>query len=206
MNLILVRHGETDWNKQRRYQGQLDVPLNSTGLWQAKQAARALSGEPVQRIISSDLARAYVTAEQIAAACGAPIGKDQRWRELNYGDWQGLAFAAIKAGDPQAYARWKADPVRNPPPGGETVDEAARRVRAAWKTIVQTGDAQTVVLVAHGGSLRVLLQQLLGLSSEAFWQFKLANASLSRLQIDGAGATALILNDTSHLENARAAL
>jgi len=200
MNLILVRHGETEWNKERRFQGQHDVPLNDTGLWQAEQAARALAGEPIDLVASSDLGRALVTAEQIAAVCGAPLLVDRRWRELHFGAWEGLSFAEVRARDAEEYARRRADPFTHTPPGGESAAAARQRLRDAWKALQSTG-AETAVVVAHGGTLSFFLKDLLGLSTEAYWQLKLGNASLSRLRIDAAGATALLLNDMRHLEN-----
>lgn len=198
MNLILVRHGETDWNTERRYQGQFDVPLNSKGEWQAQQAARALTGEPIEQLISSDLLRARMTAEAIAAACDIPVTTDARLREKSFGSWEGLTVDQIKKQDGEAYARWRANPVDHAPTGGETLAVTRRRVLSLWEGIKES-DAQTIVLVSHGGTLRILLSYLLYLPPESFWQIRLDNAGLSRLRVNHTEVTLDILNDVSHL-------
>jgi probable phosphoglycerate mutase len=202
MNLILVRHGETDWNTQRRYQGQLDVPLNDKGQWQARRVAQALAGQPVDHLFSSDLQRAYATAQSIAALCGRLVTPDPRLREMGFGAWEGLTVPQIKERYADSYRRWREDPAANPPEGAEGLVAAEQRVKQAWQEIKRS-DAETVVLVSHGGTLRILLRHLLGLPPEAYWQFKIGNASLSRLRITPAGSTLVAMNDTRHLEAGR---
>lgn len=199
MNLILVRHGETDWNTERRWQGQLDVPLNGKGQWQARRVAQALADRPITRLISSDLQRALVTAESIAAACGRPVKTDPRLREMGFGAWEGLTYNEIMESDADSYSLWKENPFLHAPSGAETLDVAGRRIIHAWQEI-EREYADTVVLVSHGGTLRVLLCHLLGLPPEAFWQLKLYNASISTVQISPAGNTLISLNDTDHLQ------
>ncbi|MFN2143580.1 MAG: alpha-ribazole phosphatase [Candidatus Promineifilaceae bacterium] len=198
MKLILVRHGETDWNMERRYQGQLDVPLNERGRWQAGRAAQVLAGQPVDYLISSDLRRALDTAEAIGSVCGRKVTADSRLRELSYGKWEGLTVTKIKERYDGAYRRWRTDPANHPPEGGEVLAAAARRVEQVWQEIKQV-EAETVVLVSHGGTLRILLRHLLALPPEAFWQFKIENASLSTVQISAAGNILVRMNDTGHL-------
>ncbi len=199
MKLILVRHGETDWNNERRYQGQRDIPLNSKGEWQARQAARALAGEPIERLVSSDLRRARTTAAAIAAACGVPLTTDRRLREISFGSWEGLAYDQIIEQDGDSYRRWKENPTAHPPTGGETLDITKRRVLAAWQEIKEH-EVGTIIVVSHGGTLRVLLSHLLQLPPESFWELKLDNASLSSVQINHAGIVLDSLNDVQHLQ------
>ena len=200
MNLILVRHGETAWNTERRWQGQLDIPLNGKGQWQARRVAQALADRPITRLISSDLQRAHATAKSIAAVCGRPVTTDRRLREMSFGAWEGLTYSEIMDSDAESYKQWKENPAANTPSGGEGLEAAARRVGQVWREIEQV-DAETIVLVSHGGTLRILLRYLLGLPPEAYWQFKIDNASLSHVQIRPTGNTLVSLNDIRHLQS-----
>ena len=203
MNLILVRHGETDWNSVRRYQGQLNVPLNTKGMWQARQVGDALAGRPIQHLVCSDLQRARDTAAPAAVHCGLTPVTDPRLRELDFGSWQGLTYTEILKNQGDRYQLWKQDPVAHPPPQGEAMDDAVRRITLAFQDITAL-NAETVLLVAHGGSLRVLLRHLLHLPQEAFWQIELDNGSLSEVRITPDGAELVTLNDTRHLHMADA--
>jgi alpha-ribazole phosphatase len=197
MKLILVRHGETDWNTERRYQGQLDVPLNGRGEWQAQLAGRALAGEAIERIVSSDLRRAFQTARAIAAACSLPVTADARLREISFGSWEGLNYDQILEQDGDAYRRWKENPVENAPTGGETLAVTEQRVLSLWQEIKEI-DLETVALVSHGGTLRILLSYLLKLPPESFWETKLGNASITTLRVNHSAVTVDVLNDMRH--------
>lgn len=199
MKLILVRHGETDWNNERRWQGQLDVPLNDTGEWQARQVGQALADEPIARLVSSDLQRAQTTATAIAAACDLTILTDARLREIGFGSWEGLSIDQIMEQDGDAYRRWRENPSAHAPIGGETLDVTGQRVLSLWQEIREI-DAGTIVVVSHGGTLRILLSHLLQLPPQSFWQLELDNASLSTIKINQTGNTLISLNDTQHLQ------
>lgn len=98
--IIAIRHGETAWNVDTRIQGHLDIPLNDTGLWQARQVGQALADEPVAAIYSSDLQRAYATAQAVAQATGAPLTPERGLRERGFGDFQGRTFQQIERESP----------------------------------------------------------------------------------------------------------
>lgn len=196
MNLFLVRHGQTAWNAARRYQGQSDVPLNSVGVWQAQQVARRLAGQAIERVVSSDLQRAQATA---AALGHLPVTTDACWREMSFGIWEGLTHADIMAQDDERYQQWLDNPVAFAPPEGESLTAVGQRVWRGWQKIAESA-VKTAVLVAHGGSLKLLLCQLLGLPLTAYWQFKLDHASLSHIQIYPPGAILMSLNETHHLQ------
>src|SRR5256885_587388 len=120
--IIAIRHGETAWNVDARIQGHLDIPLNDMGLWQAAQAGKALAGEPVAAIYSSDLLRAYVTAEAVAASTGATLTADKGLRERCFGRFEGQTFNDIEASHPEDALRWrKRDPEFVPAGGGESL-------------------------------------------------------------------------------------
>jgi alpha-ribazole phosphatase len=199
MRLILVRHGATDWNATRRFQGQTDVSLNLIGRRQAAAVARALRRDAVQAIIASDLLRTQETARVIAASLQLTVCSDPRWREMAFGDWEGLTYDVLQHRHPKRLAAWHDDPLQIAPPNGETLTHVANRVRAAWHDLRATYADQTAVLVAHGGPLRILICLALGLPPEAYWQFAVDPASLSELSVYGRGATLMRLNDTAHI-------
>ena len=165
MRLWLVRHGQTDWNLDGRYQGQSDVPLNATGLAQAAAFAASLCGKRFDALYSSDLARAYQTAEVIAACLGLPVQADPRLREINQGEWQGRTLDEIKGifnnEGPQA-RKVTIDPVTTRAPGGESVWEVSQRMAQAADDIARRYSTGRVLVVGHGLALATLYCQAEG--------------------------------------------
>jgi alpha-ribazole phosphatase len=198
--LFLVRHGETDWNLERRYQGQSDVPLNERGLRQAKATAQRLAREGISFIASSDLQRARRTAEAIALRCALPVWEDPRLREMSFGAWEGLTHDEIQARWPGEMEAWFADPVSTAPPGGETLAQVSARVRSALDETVKRTPGKTGVLVAHGGVLRTLICLALGLDPQAQWRFRIHEASISEVHLYDGTAALVTLNHTHHLK------
>jgi alpha-ribazole phosphatase len=148
---------------------------------------------------ASDLQRAWATALLLAAPSGLQVQQEPRLREITFGHWEGLTLVEIEQRHAMALVAWRADPMQVAPPGGETLTQVSSRVQAVLASLAATGQEHTVVLVAHGGSLRVLLCLALGLSPRAYRQFALAPGSLSELYIDGQDAVLTRLNDTHHL-------
>lgn len=156
VRLLLVRHGETLWNREGRYQGRSDVPLSERGQAQARALAAALRGEPIAAVYTSPLRRAYDTAAPIAAAHDlAPI-VEPRLVEIHQGAWEGLRPAEIEQGWPALYARWLTAPTSVRLPGGETLGEVQARVLGALADLAAQWAGQTVCLVAHKVSLAVI--------------------------------------------------
>lgn len=199
MRLLLIRHGETLWNAERRFQGQTDVALSPRGEQQVAALVRAIESETVDVLYTSDLQRAWQTALILAEALGLPLHKETRLREMAFGRWEGLTYTELQQRDAALLAAWQADPSRTAPPGGETLLQIAERVSAALKTILATVQAHHVAVVAHSGPLRVLLCLALGFDVRSYWRFVLAPASLSELQVSAVGAVLTRLNDTHHL-------
>jgi alpha-ribazole phosphatase len=197
--LLLARHGETAWNTSRRYQGQTDIPLNEGGRRQAKALAQRLSGEKIDAIYTSDLQRARETAEAIAAFHELPVRADPRLREIAFGDWEGLTSEEIQGRDAESLTAWHDDPLHASPPGGEMLHQVARRAGAALAEITAGHPDRTVLIVAHGGILRVLLCLALEISPTAYGRFRFGLASLSEVDIYETGATLNNLNDSTHL-------
>lgn len=155
--LILIRHGETDWNVEGRWQGQADVPLNERGRQQSEAVAELLRDVPIEAIYASDLQRAYETARAIARVKGLPIQTDPRLREIHQGEWQGLLATEIKAKYAEQFERRQRDPLHIAPPGGETVAQVRERVTAAVEEIIRKHPHGTVVIVSHGFALALVL-------------------------------------------------
>lgn len=147
--LILIRHGETDWNVEKRYQGQEDPPLNGRGRDQALFLAEALSAIPLDVLYSSPLARARETAQIITEQLGIPLHFEARLKEIHLGEWGGKLSAEVAAQDPDRHLRWEADAWSVTPPGGESLFQVRERVHAAADEIVRRHEGRTIGLVAH---------------------------------------------------------
>ena len=197
--LLLVRHGETPWNAEGRWQGQTDVPLSPRGRCQAAALARVLAADTVHALYASDLWRARETALILAKPLGLPVHTEPRLREMAFGHWEGLTYDEIEQRDAKTLTAWYADPLQVAPPGGETLAQVSERVQAVLTCLVSFCQEHTAVLVAHGGPLRVLLCLALGLPPQAHWQFVLAPGSLTELRIEAQGTVLWRLNETQHL-------
>lgn len=199
IRLLLVRHGVTLWNAQRRYQGHTNVPLSEWGLRQAEALADRLAGEEIHAAYASDLQRAWETAHKLAAPHGLEVKQAAPLREIHFGDWEGLSYDEIERRYPQEMAAWRSDPMRSAPPGGETLAEVSDRVRKVAAGLEADHQEETVLVVAHGGVLQVLLCTLLGLEPRGRWQFRFDNASLSEIHVYDGGSILTLFNDTHHL-------
>ena len=164
--LVLLRHGQTDYNVAGRMQGHFDSHLTETGVEQAVAVAPEIARLVPDRLISSDLRRAVDTADVVASACGRPVKLDPRLRETHLGEWQGRTVADIEEAWPGAIATWRSDPAWAPP-GGESRVEVVRRSMPVVEELDDELDAAapdtTVVLVAHGGLIAGLVCGLLAL-------------------------------------------
>jgi alpha-ribazole phosphatase len=203
MRLVLVRHGETMYNAQRRYTGQSDIPLNTLGERQAAALGESLATDRFDVIVTSDLERTRVTAEAIAHIHGLVIREDIDLRELAFGEWEGYTYDEVLARDAKLVAQWRSDPATYAPPGGETVsqlrDRCARALRN-WRT--QYPEA-SVLWVTHGGLIGVLLCHVLGIDLKRRWQFRHDNASISEMHLSGEHVTIVRLNETAHIRALR---
>lgn len=188
--LVLWRHGRTEYNATARLQGQVDIPLDDVGAWQAREAAADLARrhEPT-RLVSSDLGRAAATAQALAELAGVDVELDARLRERAFGEWEGLTSEEIAARWPDEHRVWRTggDPVRE---GAETRRDVAQRMAEAVADHVgRTPDGGTLVLVSHGAAITLALTALLGLDVQT-WRgvVGLHNAHWATLQANRAGA------------------
>ena len=185
--IILCRHGETDWNRLGRYQGKSDIPLNERGREQARELARSLRDAPLAAVYSSTLARAYDTAQEIARLHELEVKRDPRLDEINQGVWEGLRRDEIVVAHPELHERWLDYPLDLRLPEGETLEEVRERVRAALDDILALHIRQTVCIVAHSVSMAVIKHELQGLSLAEALRTLPKNASWERIRVPDAG-------------------
>ena len=200
--VVLIRHGETDWNVGTRIQGQLDVPLNGKGRWQAGRLAQALADEGLTRICSSDLQRARQTAEALAQVVGLPVHEERGLRERAFGSFEGQTWSEIEQRWPVESERWRRRDPDFGPPGGETLSSFYERCVAAATRVAQAHPGEVIALVAHGGVLDCLYRAATRVDLRAPRSWQLGNASINRLLHTGAGFTLVGWADTTHLDNA----
>jgi probable phosphoglycerate mutase len=207
--LLLIRHGETAWNAEGRIQGQLDVPLSSRGVWQAARLAARLAGERIDAVIASDLARAALTAQPLAAAIDLPLRFDVRLRERDFGCFQGHTLEEIAARWPLQFHRWRERDPAWAIPEGESGAQFIARVREALRDIAAAHPGRTVVVVAHGGTLDIAYRHARGLGWDAPREHVMLNAGINRLHAELAPPDSLLRlaidtwGDVTHLDSAR---
>ena len=157
VELWLIRHGQTDWNVEGRFQGSADVPLNNNGCAQAKRLADKVNGHTFAAVYSSHLKRANKTAQVLADALNLSVIVDDRLREISQGEWEGILFTDIKEQYPNEIVERKTNPQQFRPPGGETVEEVAQRVLQAVNEIAEKYSGKRVLIVSHGLALSTLI-------------------------------------------------
>ncbi len=210
VRLLLVRHGETEWNRVSRFQGAMDIPLNEVGRSQARQAAAFLREVPLNFAASSPLLRPKETAEIILESHpGLELRLDQRLCEISHGLWEGKFEREIATEYPELLQRWKEAPETVQMPSGENLRQVWQRAIAAWQDLVQAADAQgsleqpTIgLVVAHDAVNKVILCHLLGLEPKDFWAIKQGNGAVSVIDYpEGPDGLPILqaINLTAHL-------
>jgi probable phosphoglycerate mutase len=199
-SLILIRHGETEWNAQGRLQGHEDIPLNPIGRAQADALGVRLAAEPFHALYSSDLVRALATAQSIAAVSGHEVNRDRRLRERNLGVLQGVHRDTADREMPEVFALYMASDPDYVIPGGESTRQFSTRVRAGIDDLLRRHAGETVVVVAHGGVLDQVYRRAKGLPIAGPRAFTLLNASLNRLSFDAGQWRLGEWGDVRHLE------
>ncbi|HHW67867.1 MAG: phosphoserine phosphatase [Epulopiscium sp.] len=196
----LIRHGETEWNVQNRYQGITDIPLSSVGKLQAQAIATRMKDYEVDAIYASDLSRAFVTAKSIAKEKNLEVRTLPQLREINFGEWEGYTMTELEEIYGDDYKRFFMEPHKYPFPGEGSMEAVQMRVKKAVEIITSNHDHQKVVIVSHGGILKVLIMTLLELDLSFYKSFWLGNTSLSILDQKDTGKWVLSsLNDRCHL-------
>lgn len=196
--ILLIRHGQTDWNLEQRWQGHLDVPLNTAGREQVRRLADYLRERSITAVYSSDLARAITTAEPIARSHGLDVKPDPRLRELNLGVFQGLTTSEINSKYPEESRQMSLDYLGYVIPTGEARRAMQERAYAAYLDIVAAETGPEIAVVTHGGTIRVLLLKLFDVD-DMMKRISVKNTSVTTIDVDGNGALLVEAAATPHL-------
>ena len=197
--LILIRHGETDWNRELRFQGQVDVPLNAIGHEQARRVGRQLAGETVQQLVCSDLLRTRQSAMPSAQQLGLQAVNDAALREQNFGAVDGMRAADIQSQFPQAWSRWIEFDADFAFDGGESTRAFHTRIMAALGNLVQHRTGQRLLVVTHGGVLDMIYRTALDLPLSGPRLSAIPNGAINRVRMQGQRVEILGWAETGHL-------
>jgi broad specificity phosphatase PhoE len=200
--LVLIRHGQSTWNREHRIQGQLDPPLSEEGRRQAERVGHRLTGRRFAGFYSSDLKRAFETSQAIEAAIGLHPESVPGLREIYLGEWEGLRTEDLAERFPEAWSRWTEEPDWDLVPGGEGAALFETRVAAALDEILERHRHGDVVVVTHGGVIQIALHRVVGRPSRGLFPFKIQNASISIIEKRDGRMIIGAVNDTSHLDPA----
>ena len=198
--LLIVRHGETPWNAEGRLQGHTDIDLSEKGRQQAREVAKRLADTPIDVAYSSDLARAWHTAQIVLDQRDVPLNSNEGLRERFYGVFEGLTVEERQAQFPDEFAASLIKDLEFASPGGESALGTLRRMTGVIGEIKERHLNETVLIVGHGGSLRSAIIALMELPPEATWRFVMANCSLTVIDTYPDNAVLGLYNDTSHLD------
>lgn len=199
MRLVLVRHGETAWNKEGRFQGQSLVGLNSKGLMQARQIAKAIVPMKPAALYASPLTRTLMTAEEISKLISIPVVPVEGIKEINLGELEGITGQRMRQEYSQIYSAWRADPSEVTFPGGESMRCLQKRAWNAISEIQKAHPKDLVVVVSHNFAIRSILCRFLGLPFSRFHRLRVDLASINVLQANGSYRQVLSINDKCHL-------
>ncbi len=201
--IILVRHGKTDWNKEGRYQGKIDIPLNEEGLEQAYKVAQALREYDIKAVYTSPLSRALETAKKIVSYHpNATLHILEDLKEIDHGEWEGKLAVEIQKEYPELYKAWKENPSKVQMPKGENLFDVFNRAKKALDEIISLHkDEDLVCLVSHDATLKAIMCYILNLPLDYFWSFKFSNCSISLIYVNKEKTRKIIytLNTTCHL-------
>src|SRR6056297_444566 len=198
--IVLVRHSETEWNKNSRYQGVMDVDLNEKGQKQAQQLYEFLKDEEFDTIYSSTLKRAYETIQDIAKYQNKEVITIADLMEIDFGKWEGLTFSEIEKDYPDLAKKWAKDPTCCKPPEGEHIKEVEQRVGKTIDKIVDDNPDQKILIATHGGIVRIVFAYLLDLPLSRIFSIEVENVSISRIKFYKHYPVVKLLNSTYHLE------
>lgn len=199
MLIFLVRHGLTDWNIEKRFQGTLDIPLNHDGVFQAQTAALRCKELKLERIYHSTLARAAQTAQIIADASGTPLIPNSGFNEVSLGVFQGLNHPQAREKYPEAYERYFADRIHAAPPEGESLYQVQQRALKALGNVEQdAAGCARIAVVSHGALLKSLLAAIAGIPLEQFANFDVSNGSISVVESSPGSRRLITLNSMAH--------
>ncbi len=198
--ILLIRHGQTEWNRRGIFRGRADVPLSPTGVRQMEAVAARVVAERPARIYSSPLERARASARILCPPGAGPPQVVEGLTDMSYGEWEGKSEETVRVLYPDLYARWIAEPHRVRPPGGESLAEVQQRADSALREIARSLPGATVAVVAHRVVNKLLLCAALGLGAEGFWRIRQDTGCLNVLEGEVDRLAVVLLNDTCHLQ------
>lgn len=197
---LIIRHGQTAWNREARFRGQTDIPLDEVGLQQARWTAEYVAARwPLAAVYASPMRRAMQTAEAIALAQGLTVQPLEGLLDIHFGELQGMAVSDVRVRYPDLLQAWWEAPHTVRFPGGEGLEEVRQRSTAALREAVERHPGQTVALVAHTVVNQVLLCAVLGLGNDHFWSVGQDTCAVNLVEWDGNRYRLALMNDTSHL-------
>jgi broad specificity phosphatase PhoE len=200
LKLFVIRHGETDFSRERRFAGARDVPLSARGRLQSEAAAAALAAEPLAAVYTSPLERARGSAELIAKPHGLELRIAPVFSEMAFGEWEGLLHDELAARSPLAATTWRDTPHLATPPGGEHLVAVAARVREGIARLRESHAGATLALVTHAIVTRLIVLQALGLGPERLWSVDASPAGITEIEYQGDWVTMHRMNTLAHLD------
>ena len=203
LRLLAVRHGATEWSRARRFAGSRDIPLLAQGRLQAEAVAQALAGSFPAAIYTSPLERARTSAEVIAKPHRLEPVVEPAFREMGFGDWEGLTREEVAERFPDDFRAWASAPERVTPPQGESLSTVDSRVRAALAALIEQHRGDTVILVSHAIVLRLVVLAALGLGPERLWSVDASPAGITEVEYQDGWATVHRMNTLAHLDGLR---
>ena len=198
-SIWLVRHGQTELNKARRYQGATDSPLTPFGICQAEALAQRLRRIPFKLAVASPTTRARLTAETILADREALLVEDPRWAETNHGRWEGLTYREVRERFPDEAAARFSDMLHGRAHGGESLAEVAARVAQGWAALHQQHPAGRVLLVTHATPIQLILCAISGMSPTLHWRWRIDLGSVTAIDVYGGGPIVRMVNEVPHV-------
>jgi len=197
--IYLVRHGQTEWNRGLRFRGRADIPLDENGRKQASAIANALRGKGISAIYSSPLRRSVETARPAAAVFHLKIVTLQGLIDINYGEWEGLAYDEVRQRYADLYRAWEERPDSVRFPNGESLDEVKRRSFAAFMEVVEKNSGNSILIIPHRVINKVLLCAILGLSNDHFWSIRQDTGCINVIEYSDSRFVLVSMNDTCHM-------
>lgn len=198
---VLVRHGQTEWNREERFRGRADLSLNETGLRQAEAAALNMRGQEAAAIYSSPLKRALETAAVLGKQLNLPVTPLEGLIDIDFGEFQGLSADEAAQRDSDLVRRWIDCPHTVRFPGGESLEIVRQRVSAAVEEAAARHSGQAVILVSHKVVCQVLLCAMIGLDNSHFWQVQQDVCAINAFEVRDGVPTVSLVNDTCHLKS-----
>jgi broad specificity phosphatase PhoE len=197
--VYLVRHGQTEWNRELRFRGRADIPLNENGHKQASAIADTLKDKGINAIYTSPLRRSIETARPVAVVFHIETTSVQGLIDINYGEWEGLAYDEVRQRYATVYRQWEERPHLVTFPNGESLDDVRRRAFSAFTEIVEKNRGKSILIIPHRVINKVLLCALLGLSNSYFWRIRQDTGCINVIEYSDRRFVLVTMNDTCHL-------